>query len=351
MNDMERSRLRRTIGPMIQNAVTAENAGGGRATLRFNMQQEDLVAILEYLVSKGMSADAAVSLINQTRDQEMQLRADVIRRSGLKGNENAPSTPIALKLLPIGLSVLYAFIVAAGGLPVWTLLPVFLFAFFLFWIFWNPQSDAEKAVLRKWQLSTAQKLDAIYEIQGLTKVAYMKKHVPVQLAVFVLVFVLSVGGVSCYLIGSGVSASNYHKGIVSQYDPLQTTGSTGTRFAVYDEDKGKYVNNGYLPEEMLARKSAEVAGVLKVGIDAEKVGWYDNGVDAMQYYAWITLYDCATGRTLDSAVVYGSEPPNSVSRNALDKSDVYGGKPDKEKIARSCRSLIEAYYGSMLSAN
>ena len=150
-------------------------------------------------------------------------------------------------------------------------------------------------------------------------------------------------------IGTAIDAENYHAAITEGGLPLQITDSTGDKFVLYNPDTNQYFRDNYLPEQYQAANTSEVAGVLKVNIDTEKVGTYGSVGNAYKYYVTISLYDCTTGEVFGNIHISGGEPPRTIRTKGLQTlfgKDGYGSKPNDEAMENACMRLIESYQAS-----
>jgi hypothetical protein len=90
-----------------------------------------------------------------------------------------------------------------------------------------------------------------------------------------------------------------------------------------------------LPDRLQARSPKQVSTVVLINYGREVVGEYQNGEDAIQEFARLTIVDLQTGEQFTGKRIYGPTPPY-VKRENQDSS---GGKPGAGEIADYLKHL------------
>ncbi len=101
-------------------------------------------------------------------------------------------------------------------------------------------------------------------------------------------------------------------------------------------DEGVYMD---LSNQLQARSPGEVSTVVQIHYDEEVVGEYQDGQDAVQRFAKLTIVDVASGKRYRGGRVNGPEPSTVISRIS---GDPKGDPPSASKIAHRIEDLWTA---------
>lgn len=128
--------------------------------------------------------------------------------------------------------------------------------------------------------------------------------------------------------GRWVSAS----GTPTEGEPVITGGIVTVNADKDEIDEGVYIR---LPARLQARSPREVATVVLIKYTKEVVGEYEDGDDALQEFANLTIVDLASGKQYKGETINGPEPPFVKSSSSSGE----GGPVNRQNIADYLKRL------------
>ncbi len=340
MYEVNKQSLTNVVKLMLKNMIKEEYEQKAFGKLVYVITNQDKQALIDFLTAHNVEADSAELWVRQCINEEIG------QRNNPQANSGSETPSPLLYLIPLGLIALSLFLGLTGIASAFIAIPLAIFGFFLLFGIWSPKHKAKLSVRNDDALEVHDKLEKILEIEEQSNLSYAFKKRSSTMLVFILAAVICIGSIGYVYVTDKMHDANYHAAIVEDGDPRRLKSNSGTRYAVYDYDEARYVDEGHLPKDMLAQSGDDVKAIITIDLNTEKVGTYGSVGDAFQYYASIKLIDRATGNLIGTKTVYGSDPPKSIRTNSvttLTGKDGYGSKPSTEKLRSAMLDLIDSY--------
>ena len=292
--------------------------------------------MLIYMLTKGYTEDNLANTFKRLQQEAMNLA----NTQAKAGKSNAGLWFFVLLILAMGCALVFV-----SDLPYFILPIAVLIASSIAWLTFSPRS---KAIDECWAASNQEDiLPALETIDKLFATSQwtiaMEKYRTKTIAL-AAVAVLAFAGTAGLAVTVEVQAAQYHATFSEGVDLLHMTGSTGTRFVVYDTDANRYVNASYLPDEYKAASPDDVAAVLLVDVSKRVVGTYSGGGNAYQYVYSLSLRSCKDGTEYGSLKVYGGDPPRTIRTRVFSTNhSATGSKPTDSSLWETCEKLITLF--------
>lgn len=211
-------------------------------------------------------------------------------------------------------------------------------ACFFFRIGINPRLRLQD---RCWEsgLTLEEKLDRIYDIQKIPRKQIVKEHFEKQRLAVIGVALICMIVLVFSVYRDAVKADDYQKRMSTI---AVSAGNTGARYAVYDENAGKFVKD-CLKKEQLAQTPEDVRAVLYIRSGSQLLTTYGEAGYMYMRYALIRMVDQKTGETVGERYVYGYMSSRLYEQTQNGTRAAYGEYPEKEDIEEAIEELIEAF--------
>ena len=286
--DTIKKQVRRVADVVVHHGVNATMTGHKTFQLSFELKQNDLAALVEFMLKHGYQLDEAISLIGELKKKWVENVRSIVARSGKNYSHENSGTGLVYVIFTVAL-LAFGALAVSGIMPLWGLSLASLFYLGLIWLIWSPQADALNKIWKQAD-PPQEKLDRMLEACQESRFTYAyhhKKFIFIALIAASVLFIIAPAGISAV---DGIGTLRYHASITAGGQPLEATHSTGDKFVVFDTNKERYLYYDYLPDVYKAKSTDEVAGVLKVTTEKTKVGSYGNVGDAYKYYVTIMLF-------------------------------------------------------------
>jgi len=259
-----------------------------------------------------------------------------------------------LLLLSSAPSLIVGLLILIDAAPLWSLLISLPISFGIFGMIVHPKAslDTRSNILRiplTEQYTLRDNLEQLHTFSSKPYVTYPLKYNRLPTLALILALLLCMTPVAVITATNAAETAHYQAAITAGGNPLTTTGSTGTKFVVYDAKEKKYFGSKYLPEHLCAQSYEEIAAVLKIERDRVEDGKYSDGSIGYRHQITISLYDCVTGKVLKSSTALGGESPKTIRSKAgssLFIREHYGSDIPDSAIRDHCTSLVNYYTSS-----
>ncbi len=306
---------------------------GTRAS--FHMESEDAAVVLKYIEAQQNGApEAAGKTFVECRDEVVQSKAKSPKDTGFFGG-------LLIAIVATGFAAGLLLPMTTGTMLSVAALAAVLLIFFalVLALAWQPRRRAMDKIWAQ-ELSLEKKLEELHALQETPLMQVIGEYQKPQGIIFAVLALCAVIGLPGMLWHNVATAQAFHDEMSAV---VVSADNAGTRYVVYDEDAGRYVDK-YLDDAKQAKTAAEVCGVLHIKKGEVVVGRYEGQGNAYQRYVTIELVDQRTGRTVARETIYGGEPPMTISvKSGARNQNGYGSHPSTEDIARTCEDMIYTF--------
>ncbi len=336
---MARHPVNGVLNYVISRHLTAEKYREGLKTgtrAKFHMEVPDYLVLLKYLCDKeGLSVEQAQERFVKMRDASVQAKAksptEINMFLGILISVFFSIIPSMILTL-IAENSIWMMVVATAMVPT-------LFMTLLLFLVWAPRKRVMNEI---WSGggSLEERLEKLHEVEEKSLKEVICEYRKSQGVFFLAIALALILGMTSVSFKNANTQQAFHNEMMKVTVSME---NTGTRYVVYDDEKGRYVDK-YLTDEQKALAADDVRAVFKIEAGKKAVGRYEDQGNAYQRYVVISMIDQKNGNVFARETIYGGEPPRSISvKTGVKNQEGYGSRPSAEEISMALTRMIISF--------